>query len=461
VGWKDEKKDLLMDSSNVKNPNDKSVRKLTDHVKLEGCVKVHSLIDKIFHPKNLNEAWQRVRANGGSGGVDGISVAEFENNAEENLHKLFEQLRDSTYVPKPVRRVHIPKEGTSGELRPLGIPSIFDRVCQQAVVNKIEPIFEEVFDAGSFGYRKGKSQRDALSKIWREVNQGNEWLVDADLKDYFGSVCHDKLLTLAAQRISDGRVLRLLESFLKAGTVEANKFTPTAVGTPQGGVVSPCLSNLLLTPFDKEMRRKGYQLTRWADDWVVTCKSKREAQAALRIATKILSKLGVKLNPKKTRITHVRFGFTFLGFTIRQGKGQFDLSPSRITAKVNARHLYAIPSDKAVQKFRTKIRALTLRKAPHKSKQLVERLNPVIRGWGNYFARSNVRRIFNMLDRWIVRRIWSHRCKRWRNAGWKTLPTKVLVENYELVRLVHLIPSIKAAKAHSQKAVCGKTARTV
>jgi group II intron reverse transcriptase/maturase len=268
-------------------------------------------------------------------------------------------------------------------------------------------------------------------------------------------------MVLLSQRISDGRVLRIVENFLKAGVIESNRYLSTEVGTPQGGVVSPCLSNLLLTPFDKEMRRKGYQLTRWADDWVITCKTKREAQEALSIATKILSKLGVTLNSSKTRITHIRNGFTFLGFTVRQGKGQLYLARERIKASLNSQNLYAIPSDKSVARFRDQLRRYTHRRVSLTTEDLVARINPVIRGWGNYFCRSNVRRLFNMLDHWIVRRVWSHRYKRWRNAGWKQLSEKVLIEKYGLVRLINLIPTIKTTKGHSQKAVCGKTARTV
>ena len=169
-----------------------------------------------------------------------------------------------------MRRIEIPKRGALGKTRPLGIPSVYDRVCQQAMVNRLEPIFEEVFDPSSFGYRKGRKTADALSKIWREVEAGNEWIVDADLKDYFGSVDHEKLMALIGKQVADGRVLKLIQQTLTAGYQEEGRQYATPRGTPQGGVISPLLSNILLTPFDKEMRRQGYQLTRWADDWVVT-----------------------------------------------------------------------------------------------------------------------------------------------------------------------------------------------
>jgi RNA-directed DNA polymerase len=221
-------------------------------------------------------------------------------------------------LPQPVRQVQIPKAGKPGEYRTLGIPSIYDRLCQQALLNRLEPIFEPVFDEASFGYRRGRSAHDALRKVRKEIKGGSEWIVDADLKDFFGSVEHEKLLTLVARQIADGRVLRLIEAMLKAGGDNQSHRLPTERGTPQGGVVSPLLSNILLTPFDREMRHKGYQLTRYADDWVVTCQSSAAARAALEAARTILTALGVQLHPQKTRIVHVQSGFEFFGYKIEQ-----------------------------------------------------------------------------------------------------------------------------------------------
>jgi len=253
-------------------------------------------VDKVYSRKNLKLAWERVRANQGASGTDGVSIEAFAVDLEENLERLHHELRDATYQPQAVRRLEIPKRGAPGKTRPLGIPSVYDRVCQQALVNRLEPIFEKVFDPSSFGYRKGRKTSDALTKIWREVEAGNEWIVDADLKDYFGSVDHDKLMTLVGKQIADGRVLDLIQHILTAGYEEKGQKFPTPRGTPQGGVISPLLSNILLTPFDKEMRRQGYQLTRWADDWVVTCRTRAEAEHALARAVKILDQLGVTLN---------------------------------------------------------------------------------------------------------------------------------------------------------------------
>jgi RNA-directed DNA polymerase len=282
------------------------------------------------------------------------------------------------------------------------------------------------------------------------VEAGNEWIVDADLKDFFGSVDHEKLVTLIGKQVADKRVLRLIQQMLTAGCEDKGRRYETPRGTPQGGVVSPLLSNILLTPFDKEMRRQGYQLTRWADDWVVTCRTRAEAEHALARAEKILEELGVTLNRAKTRIVNVAHGFEFLGFKIKRGKRRLKLSRDRIKSNLNRQDLYAIPTQKSVDRFKDQIRALTQRRVPLGMGNLIKTINPVIRGWGNYFCRSHVRKLFHQLDGWIVRRLLSHRAKRWRNTGWKEYPTKRLRgEEFQLVCLVTLIPSLQTAKAQS------------
>lgn len=213
-----------------------------------------------------------------------------------------------------------------------------------------------------------------------------------------------------------------------------------AVG--KGGVISPLLSNVLLTPFDCEMGRKGYRLTRYADDWVVTCKTRSEAKSALSTARRILKKLGVTLHAEKSRIVHIRHGFEFLGYKIKRGSRPLKLSADKIRSGVIAGDLYAYPREKSIKHFREQIRKKTRRKAPITTQELIEELNPVIRGWGNYYCKAHVRKLFNLLDRWIVRRIWSQRCKRWRNTGWKELPRTRLYGEIGLVNLVALIPSI-------------------
>jgi RNA-directed DNA polymerase len=245
-----------------------------------------------------------------------------------------------------------------------------------------------------------------------------------------------------AQRIADGRVLRLIRAMLKAGSYGKGHLFPSERGTPQGGVVSPLLSNILLTPFDQEMRRKGYQLTRYADDWVITCESAAEARAALAAVTRILEQLGVRLNPQKTRIVHVRQGFDFLGYRIVQTNRRRKLPEGMIRSKLHPKGMIAYPTDKSIRRFRDRVRALTRRRAPVTTEQLIAELNPMLRGWGEYYKRAHVRTLFHKLDGWIVRRIWSHRFGRWRCSAWRRLPSAKLYGEFGLVNLISLIPSL-------------------
>src|SRR6266508_1600086 len=431
-----------VESSLSERPEHHRPRRLADWINPTGARKVHSLIDKVYKRKNLEIAWERVRANHGAGGIDGESIEAFGEGLEERLARLHEELRTDSYAPQPVRQVRIPKAGKPGEWRMLGIPTIFDRVCQQALLNRLEPIFEPIFDDANFGYRRGRSTKDAMRKVWKEIQSGQEWIVDGDLKDFFGSVDHEKLLTLVAQRVSDGRVLRLIEAMLTAGRYGEGRLFPTERGTPQGGVISPPLSNILLTPFDLEMRSRGYQLTRYADDWVITCESAAQARAALEQASRVLRRLGVQINPQKTRVVHVRHGFEFLGYKIKRGSRPMRLPSSKIKSSSKAGALYAYPREKSIRHFKDQVRRLTRRKAPVTTTELIQQINPVLRGWGEYYKRAHVRRLFHRLDGWIVRRIWSHRFRRWRCRGWRTLPTAQLYGEYGLVNLIGLVPSL-------------------
>jgi hypothetical protein len=228
---------------------------------------------------------------------------------------------------------------------------------------------------------------------------------------------------------------------LKAGSYGQGKLFPSERGTPQGGVASPLLSNILLTPFDQEMRRRGYQLTRFADDWVITCKSVAEARAALAAATRILGQLGVRLNPQKTRIVPIQQGFDFLGYRIVRTRGKSKLSRGMIQ-RWNPKGLIAYPTRKSIQRFRNRVRMLTRRSAQRKTAALIQELNPTLRGWAEYYKRAHVRTLFHKLDGWIVRRIWSHRFRRWRTRGWIQLPKVKLYEEFGLVNLISLIPSL-------------------
>jgi RNA-directed DNA polymerase len=423
-------------------------RRLADWINPTGAKKVHSLIDKVYRRKNLQLAWEKVKANGGAGGIDGQTLEKFEAQLEQQLDRMHQELKEDAYRPEPVRQVAIPKSGKPGEFRTLGIPTVYDRVCQQALHDRLQPIFEPVFDEANFGYRPGRSTKNALRKVWGEIQQGQEWIVDADLRDFFGSVDHEKLLTLVAQQVADGRVLRLIGAMLKAGSYGKGRLFPTTRGTPQGGVVSPLLSNILLTPFDWEMRRRGYRLTRFADDWVITCQSAAEARAALDAAARILKQLGVELHPQKTRIVHVRHGFEFLGYKIKRGRG-LQLPSSKIRSGAKSGELYAFPREKSIRRFMDQVRQRTRRRVPLTTEEVIAELNPLLRGWGEYYKRAHVRKLFNRLNRWIVQRLWSHRFKRWRCAGWKQLPEATLYGEYGLVNLVRLIPSLASRYANS------------
>ena len=289
-------------SSLSERPGRHGPRRLAHWLNPTGERKVHSLVDKVYKRKNLEVAWEKVKRNRGAGGVDGEDLAAFEASLDANLERLHRELRDGEYVPQPVLRHLIPKAGQPGKLRPLGIPTIYDRVCQQALLNRLEPIFEPVFDDANYGYRRGRSAHGALRKIWRELDEGREWVVDADLAD---------------------------------------------------------------------------------------------------------------------------------------------------------------PREKSLRHFKDQIRKRTRRKAPVSTQELTRNINPVIRGWGRYYCKAHVRRLFHQLDGWIVRRIWSHRHKRWRNRGWKQLPERKLIGEYGLVRLISLVPSLNPRRDTCVKAAYGKTVRAV
>ena len=347
-------------------------RRLADWLNPTEAKKVHSLIDKVYQRKNLEIAWERVRSQRGKWGSRWTESGRFCCASGLAAGSVTKELSDKAYQPQPVSQVQIPKTGKPGEYRMLGIPTIYDRVCQQALLNRMEPIFEPIFDDANFGYRRGRSTQEALRKVWKEIDSGGEWIVDADLKDFFGSVDHAKLLRLVAQRVADGRVLSLIEAMLKAGRYGEGRLFPTERGTPQGGIVSPLLSNILLTPFDREMRRRGYQLTRYADDWVVTCQTAAQARAAMAAARRVLNELGVQLHPQKTRIVHIRHGFEFLGYKIKRGK-QLSLPPSKIRSRARSGKLYAYPKESSIRRFMDQVRQRTRRCVPLTTQEMIER----------------------------------------------------------------------------------------
>lgn len=362
--------------------------------------KAHTLIKQVYYRLNLLNAWDRVRVNGGSGGIDGIEIEEFAQHLEDELKVIEEQLKNDSYRPQPVKRVWIPKP--DGGRRALGIPTIRDRVVQQAIRIRLEPIFDPKFVESSYGYRRGRSAHQALGDVAMCIVQGNKWVVEVDLKGYFDTIDHDRLMGFIAERISDSRVLKLIKKFLQAGVMEDFKFRKATIGTPQGGTLSPLLANIYLDYYDKKMRANGYRVIRYADDWVIPCRSRGEAERALKLTRKVIEQdLRLRLHPDKTTITYIKQGFEFLGYLFKEGYS-----------------LYAFPTVKAIKAFKQKIRKITRRRRPLKVSEIIRQLNEVIRGWGYYFRLGKVKHLFWRLDCWIRWRIRGFITKRW--TWWRT-----------------------------------------
>lgn len=351
--------------------------------------KWHSLIDKVYALPNLRAAWARVKANHGAAGVDGMSVGKFDERSEERLAQLAEDLKTRRYRPQPVRRVFIPKSG--GGQRPLGIPTVRDRIVQQSLLQILEPIFDAKFSNRSHGFRPGRGCATALDVVDRAVRHGYSWVVDADIKAFFDTVDHKKLIAALNEEIADGRVLDLITRILRAGVMmpETAEVEPTELGTPQGGPLSPLLANVYLHALDVRMTEAGFGLVRYADDFVIFARSESDAGKALSLAREVLEgDLGLALHPEKTRIVSVNAGFEFLGY-------RYYRDPKIDRMRKEVRH-------KSVMRFREAIRRLTPRLTNQtlpKERQvtpsrlarnqrlqgIITDLNNYLRGWHWYF----------------------------------------------------------------------------
>lgn len=344
-----------------------------------------SLIDKVFAPATLAAAWTKVASRGGAAGVDGQSLERFAARSETYLAELSAALREGRYHPQPVRRVDIPKG--DGGLRPLGIPAVKDRIVQAAMKLVIEPIFEVEFLEGSYGFRPGRGCQDALREVDRLIKGGFAHVVDADLASYFASIPHERLLERVRERISDGRILELLRSWLEADVLLGlERWTPTA-GTPQGAVISPVLANIYLHPLDDRMAALGYRMVRYADDFVVLCRSREEAEAALAEISQWVEANGLVLHPNKTRVGDCRSpgeGFEFLGYRFEAGR--------RWVRK------------KSLKRFKDSIRAKTRRTRGDSLARIIAGLNPMLKGWFGYFKHAYPTE-FVSLDGFIRRRL--------------------------------------------------------
>jgi RNA-directed DNA polymerase len=344
-----------------------------------------SLVDKVYRLSTLEAAWRRVERNKGSAGVDGQGIERFATQAERYLAELHEQLKDGSYLPSPVKRVEIPKG--DGKTRPLGIPTVKDRIVQTALKLTIEPIFETQFRTGSYGFRPGRSCKEALREVDRLLKEGHSFVVDADLKSYFDMIPHDRLMDRVAGLISDGHILALIESFLRQDIMkDMERWRPTT-GTPQGAVISPLLANIYLHPLDLLMEESGYQMVRYADDFVILCRTQEEAHAAFRQVEAWVADNGLSLHPEKTHIgdsSQPGQGFDFLGYRFEAG--------NRFVRK------------KSRKAFKDKVRAKTARSRGVSLGRIIADLNPMLRGWFGYFKDAAPSE-FRLLDAFIRRRL--------------------------------------------------------
>ena len=357
------------------------------------------LLEKILQPTNLNNAYKKVKSNKGAGGVDGMSVDELLPFLRDNQVQLIQQLKDGKYKPNPVRRVEIPKE-TKGEFRKLGVPTVVDRVFQQAITQVLSPIYEEQFSENSFGFRPKRGAHDALKQCQQNVNDGYVYVVDMDLEKFFDMVCQSKRIEVLSKTIKDGRVISLIHKYLNAGVISGGIFEKTETGMPQGGPLSPLLINIMLNELDRELTRRGHRFVRYADDCMIFCKSRKSAERTLRnIIPFIEGKLFLKVNRKKTSVAHISkvkyLGYAFYRY---KGKCRFRVYP------------------KSVAKMKDKIRELAKRNNGWGNEYRARRLTQFVRGWVNYFSLADMKGLLEKTDEWLRHKIRAVYWKQWKKV---------------------------------------------
>ena len=356
------------------------------------------LLEKILHRDNLNKAYKKVKSNKGSGGVDGMCVEELLTYLREHGKDLNQQILEGKYKPNPVRRVEIPKE-EKGKYRKLGIPTVVDRVYQQAITQVLTPIFEKQFSENSFGFRPKRSAHDALKQCQRNANEGYVYVVDMDLEKFFDNVCQSKLIEVLSRTIKDGRVISLIHKYMNAGVVSKGLFEKTEVGVPQGGPLSPLLSNIMLNELDKELERRGHRFVRYADDCMIFCKSRKSAERTLRnILPYIEEKLFLKVNREKTCVAYIS-KVKYLGYSFYRHKGfRFRVHP------------------KSVKKMKKKLRELTDRSNAWSNENRILKLKQFIKGWVNYFKLADMKQLLKETDKWLRHRIRAIYWKQWKKV---------------------------------------------
>lgn len=362
----------------------------------------NNLLDLILRKDNLNKAYRKVKSNKGKGGIDGMQVDELLLFLRENQETLIQEIMNGRYKPNPVRRVEIPKEN-KGEFRKLGIPTVVDRVIQQAITQELTPIYEEQFSENSFGFRPKRGAHDALKQCQKNVNDGYVYVVDMDLEKFFDTVCQSKLIEVLGKTIKDGRVISLIHKYLNAGAIAKGMFEKSEIGMPQGGPLSPLLSNVILNELDKELERRGHRFVRYADDCMIFCRSKKSAERTLEnILPFIEGKLFLKVNRKKTKVAHSS-KVKYLGYSFYRYKG-------KCRFRVHS---------KSVSKMKDKIRELTDRNNGMSNAKREEKYQQYVRGWVEYFRLADMKNLLKSIDEWARRRI---RAVYWKQ--WKKIKTK-------------------------------------
>lgn len=356
------------------------------------------LMEKILQNDNLNRAYRKVKSNKGSGGVDGMDVEELLTYLRKHGEELNQQILAGKYKPNPVRRVEIPKE-EKGKFRKLGIPTVVDRVYQQAITQVLSPIFEKQFSENSFGFRPKRGAHDALKKCQTNANDGYVYVVDMDLEKFFDNVCQSKLTEILSRTIKDGRVISLIHKYMNAGAVANGLFEKTETGVPQGGPLSPLLSNIMLNELDKELERRGHRFVRYADDSMIFCKSRKSAERTLcNILPFIEGRLFLKVNREKTRVAHIS-RVKYLGYSFYNHKGlRFRVHP------------------KTVEKMKKKLRELTNRNNGWSNEYRILKLQQFVRGWVNYFKLADMKSLLREVDEWLRHRIRAIYWKQWKKV---------------------------------------------
>jgi len=370
-------------------------------------VKEEKVLERVYEPRRLLEAWQQVKENAGAAGIDRMTVEDFKERKDELFPIIYAKLKAGHYRFKPARRVLIPKEGT-GKMRKLGIPVIADRIVGQSINSVFEAIFDRDFTKGNYGFRVGKSQRQAIRYVQKIVEEGHEWCVSIDLKSFFDEIPHGLILKLIRRKIADEGLVTLIARALKAGVIVEGKYEKTEKGVPQGSPLSPMLSNIVLNELDHELERRGLKYCRWADDFIVLVKSERAAQRVMEGVTRYLEgELNLPVNKEKSEVAKVN-EITFLGFRLLRGKIRV--------------------SEKAREKFKRRVKELTRRNNPLSMYELIQELNLYLRGWVEYFRIQEFKTLFRRMDEWIRSRLRSTQLKKWKKP--KKLQRAMMAAGY-------------------------------